>query len=90
MNGDIKAPRRKKGDKRPADTRTHVAKLTLTAGSELDEMKLSIIAYAMFPLDKPDKQFQEWMRDRLCALCKELNVVPVVSNPAQPAESEQR
>jgi hypothetical protein len=71
MRGDIKAPKGK-------DTRDFVRKLTLEAApdNEVDQMKLALIAYAVFPLGPRlrDPMFDEWINKRIGEYCKQNKV----------------
>lgn len=77
MKADIKAPR-------GADSRDFVSKLTLTAfpESDVDKMKLALIAYALFPCDpkQRDKMFDRWLVTRITAYCKR-NKVHIERSP---------
>jgi hypothetical protein len=64
MHADVKASKGK-------DTRDFVRKVTFTAGSPLDELKLSLITYALMPLTTKthDAEFNKWLSDRIAAYC---------------------
>lgn len=71
MEYDIKAPRKRKGMPH-CDTSERVAKLILTANSDVDEAKLAILANAMMPASKEERDtvFDDWIRERLYEYCE--------------------
>lgn len=71
MQGDIKAPRGKS-----THDRVSTLKLTAAKDNEVDQLKLALIASAMFPItdNDHDKMFELWLKTRIRAYCKANNV----------------